>query len=117
VENIRDGLIANDSDGASAYIENVEAHIDQLTALDQEIASRLEPYAGRTFISFHNLAFYFADSYGLNVEHLVDIPEENPSPEDVRCIIESTFRSLTDILKVLSLKPSQNKVFRNLWFF
>ncbi|MEB3358853.1 MAG: zinc ABC transporter substrate-binding protein [Synechococcales bacterium] len=90
VENIRDGLIAVDPEGEAEYTANAAAYIEQLQTLDTDIAELLAPYAGQTFVSFHDFAFYFADSYGLNAEYLVDIPEENPSPEDVRRIIEIT---------------------------
>lgn len=89
VENIRDGLIAADPEGEADYMANAAAYIDQLQDLDNEITAQLAPYAGQTFIAFHDFAFYFADSYDLNVEYLVDIPEENPSPDDVRRIIET----------------------------
>jgi len=41
-----------------------------------------QPYAGKTFVAFHDFAPYFAESYNLKAEFLVDIPEENPAPED-----------------------------------
>lgn len=90
VENIRDGLIAADPAGAEVYTANAAAYIDQLQALDAEIAERLAPYSGQTFISFHDFAAYFADSYGLEVAFLVDVPAENPAPEDLRRIIDVT---------------------------
>lgn len=90
VENIRDGLIAADPEGEAEYTANAAAYIAQLQDLDAEITQQLAPYAGQTFISFHDFAFYFADSYDLKAEYLVDLPEENPSPEDVRRIIETT---------------------------
>ncbi len=102
VENIRDGLIAADPEGEAEYTANAAAYIKQLKALDQDITARLAPYAGQTFVSFHDFAFYFADSYDLNAEFLVDVPEENPSPEDVRRIIETTE---TANLKALLTEP------------
>jgi len=90
VENIRDGLIAADPEGKAEYTANAAAYIEKLQALDAEITQQLAPYSGQTFVSFHDFAFYFSDSYNLNAEHLVDVPGENPSPEDVRRIIETT---------------------------
>ncbi len=89
VENIKDGLIAADPAGEEDYTANAQAYIEQLQALDTEITQRLAPYAGQTFIAFHDFVFYFADSYNLNAEFLVDVPEESPSPEDVRRLIET----------------------------
>ena len=37
----------------------------------------------------HDFAAYFAESYGLESETLVEIPEENPSPEDVKRVMET----------------------------
>lgn len=88
VENIRDGLISVDPEGKEIYTQNAAAFIEQLKALDAQITEKLQPYAGQTFITFHDFAAYFAQSYGLRSEFLVDIPEENPSPEDVRRLIE-----------------------------
>ncbi len=88
VENIRDGLIAADPEGKAEYTANAAAFIAQLKELDAEITSTLQPYAGKTFVAFHDFAPYFAQSYGLKAEFLVDIPEGNPSPEDVRRVTE-----------------------------
>lgn len=88
VENIRDALIAADPEGTEVYTQNAAAFIEELKSLDAQITEQLKPYAGQTFITFHDFANYFAQSYGLRAEFLVDIPEENPSPEDVRRLIE-----------------------------
>lgn len=112
VKNIRDGLIAIDPDGESEYIANAAAYIKQLEALDQEITERLAPYAGQTFISFHDFAFYFADSYNLNADHLIDLPQESPSPEDVRRIIETT---KSENIKALLTEPqAEVRIFESL---
>jgi zinc/manganese transport system substrate-binding protein len=89
VENIRDGLIAADPEGEAEYTDNAEAFIAELEALDTEIAEQLAPFEGQTFVVFHDFASYFADSYGLQSETLVGIPEENPSPEDVKRVMET----------------------------
>ncbi|NJL37671.1 MAG: zinc ABC transporter solute-binding protein [Leptolyngbyaceae cyanobacterium SM1_4_3] len=88
VENIRDGLIAADPEGEPEYTTNAAAYIQQLQDLDAEITSTLQPYVGQTFVAFHDFAPYFAESYGLEAEFLVDIPEENPSPEDVKRVTD-----------------------------
>jgi len=40
-------------------------------------------------VAFHDFAPYFAESYNLKAEFLVDIPEENPAPEDVKRIMDT----------------------------
>jgi zinc/manganese transport system substrate-binding protein len=89
VENIRDGLIAADPEGEPEYEANAAAYIERLQALDADITEQLAPYAGQTFVVFHDFAPYFADSYNLESEVLVDVPEENPSPEDVKRVIDT----------------------------
>jgi zinc transport system substrate-binding protein len=89
VENIRDGLIAADPEGEAEYTANAEAFIAELETLDAEITEKLAPFEGQTFVVFHDFASYFAESYGLQSEFLVGIPEENPSPEDVKRVMET----------------------------
>lgn len=98
VETIRDALVEADPAGEAIYIDNAAAYIAQLQALDRDITEQLAPYTGQTYISFHDVTAYFADSYGLTAEFLVDIPEENPSPEDVRHIIETVEAKSIDVL-------------------
>ncbi len=89
VENIRDGLIAADPEGKEVYTANAAAYIQQLRNLDAEAAKLLQPYTGQTFVAFHDFANYFADSYGLKATFLVDVPEENPSPDDVKRVMDT----------------------------
>lgn len=89
VENIRDGLSAADPGGKATYTANAAAYIAKLKTLDNEISTALKPYAGKTFVVFHDFAPYFAESYGLQAQFLVDVPEENPSPEDVKRLVKT----------------------------
>jgi zinc transport system substrate-binding protein len=88
VEAIRDGLVAADSSCADGYRRNAAATIAELRQLNDTIAERLRPYAGKTFVAFHDVAPYFAERYGLKAEFLVDVPEVNPSPADLRRVAE-----------------------------
>lgn len=102
VENIRDGLIAADPEGEAEYSANADAFIAELTALDADITETLSPFEGETFVVFHNFAAYFADSYGLQFEALVGVPEENPAPQDVKRVMETV---QTEGLKTLLTEP------------
>jgi zinc/manganese transport system substrate-binding protein len=93
VETIRDGLIAADPEGKAIYTENAAAYLEKLKALDVEVTTALQPYAGKTFVTYHDFAPYFAESYHLKAEFLVGVPDENPSPEDVKRIIEAVQKS------------------------
>lgn len=102
VETIRDGLVAADPQGKAQYSANAAAYIQKLQNLDQDIASTLKPYAGKTFVAYHDFAPYFAQRYGLRVEFLVDVPEENPSPQDVQRVLKIAQKSN---LKALLTEP------------
>lgn len=102
VENIRDGLITIDPEGEKVYTDNADAFIAELTALDAEITKTLSPFQGQTFVVLHNFAAYFADSYGLQFQALVGLPEEKPSPADVKRVIETV---QAEGLKNISAEP------------
>ena len=106
VENIRDGLIAADPEGEAEYTANAEAFIADLQALDADISEKLAPFEGQTFVVFHDFAAYFADSYGLQSETLVGIPEENPSPDDVKRVMETV---QAEGLKAILTEPQAGK--------
>lgn len=93
VENIRDGLIVADPEGKQVYTANAAAYIQQLRDLDAEIAKKLQPFSGKSFVAFHDFAPYFADSYKLKANFLVDVPEENPSPKDVKRVTDEVNKS------------------------
>lgn len=93
VERIRDGLIAADPAGKEVYTANATAYIQQLRDLDAETTKLLQPYAGKTFVAFHDFAPYFAQSYNLKANFLVDLPEENPSPDDVKRVTDEVKES------------------------
>lgn len=102
VANIRDGLIAADPDGKDIYIINAAAYTVKLQKLDSEFTQKLQPYAGKTFVTYHDFATYFAQSYNLKAQFLVGIPEENASPVDVTRVINSVKDSK---LKTLLIEP------------
>ncbi|MEH1853132.1 MAG: zinc ABC transporter substrate-binding protein [Nostoc sp.] len=102
VENIRDGLIAADPTGKEVYTANAAAYIAKLQQLDREFTQKLQPFAGKTFVTYHDFAPYFAQSYHLKAQFLVGIPEENASPADVKRVIDSANNSK---LKTLLTEP------------
>jgi zinc transport system substrate-binding protein len=89
VENIREGLIVADPAGKEIYTANAGAYIQKLRSLDAETTKMLKPFAGKTFVAFHDFAPYFAQSYNLKANFLVDVPEDNPSPADVKRIVDT----------------------------
>ncbi|MEB3265671.1 MAG: zinc ABC transporter substrate-binding protein [Cyanobacteriota bacterium] len=99
---IRDGLVKVDPGCAASYRRNAAAYTAQLRQLNAEIADQLRPYAGQTFVAFHNVAPYFADRYGLKATFVVDLPEQNPSPADLKRVASQVKASQ---LKALLSEP------------
>jgi zinc transport system substrate-binding protein len=103
VETIRDALIVADPQGKAVYTANAARFISELKTLDADITTSLKPYRGKTFIAYHDFAPYFAQSYNLKAEFLVNVPEEKPSPADVKRVIQTAQASQ---LKTLLAEPS-----------
>jgi zinc transport system substrate-binding protein len=105
VENIRDGLITADPAGKETYTANAAAYIQKLKQLDAEFTQSLTPFAGKTFVTYHDFAPYFAQSYNLKADFLVGIPEENASPDDVKRVMNAAKQSN---LKTLLTEPQSS---------
>ena len=112
VETIRDGLVEADPGCAEGYRRNADAYTAQLRRLNDEIAARLKPFRGQTFVAFHDFAPYFAERYGLAAEFVVDVPEINPTPEDLQRVGEIVKRSQLQAL--LSEPQEGNRSFNTL---
>jgi zinc transport system substrate-binding protein len=104
VETIRDGLVKADPSCAEGYRRNAAAFTAELKKLNSEITAQLQPYRGKTFVAFHDFAPYFAQRYGLKAEYLVDVPEINPSPVDLRRVVAAVRSSQ---LKALVSEPQE----------
>ena len=87
VRAIRDGLATADPPRAACFRRNAALFLSELERLDRDLARQLAPYAGRPILSFHDLAPYFAQRYGLRAESVVDLPEESPSVADLRRVV------------------------------
>ena len=69
VENIRDGLIKVDPNGAETYKSNANAYITQLKDLDKWIVEQVNtiPVERRLLVTNHEALGYFAERYGFEV--------------------------------------------------
>ncbi len=69
VENIRDGLIEADPEGAEIYKPNADAYIAQLKYLDAWIVEQVDtiPAERRLLVTNHEAVGYFAERYGFEV--------------------------------------------------
>jgi zinc/manganese transport system substrate-binding protein len=88
VNGIRDGLIAAQPSCRTKFTANAANYTAQLRRLDAELAQKLKPYAGKTFVTFHDFTPYFAARYQLKTNFLVDMPEENPTPADLQRVLQ-----------------------------
>jgi zinc transport system substrate-binding protein len=89
VQAIAEALIMVDPDNRDSYIERAAAYLDELKALDQEIANTVKDFSIRQFISLHPAWTYFAQRYGL-VEAAVieESPGQEPSPAYVAEVVD-----------------------------
>lgn len=106
VEAIRDGLVKADPGCAEGYRRNAAAYTAALRRLHSELASQLQPYRGRGFVAFHDVAPYFAERFGLRAAFLVDVPQLNPSPADLQRVAAVV---KADNLKALLSEPQQER--------
>lgn len=69
VENIRDGLIEVDAEGAETYKANADAYIAQLKDLDKWIVEQVNtiPAERRLLVTNHEATGYFAKRYGFEI--------------------------------------------------
>jgi zinc/manganese transport system substrate-binding protein len=67
VANIRDGLVAADPDGRTAYEANATAYLARLEELDREVRAGIAaiPPGRREVITTHDAFGYFARAYGM----------------------------------------------------
>jgi len=85
-ERIASTLVRLDPEGASYYRERAAALQKDLDDLHHEIAARLAPLEGRSFIVFHPSWGYFADAYGL-VQLPIEIGGREPGPRGLAELI------------------------------
>ena len=87
VENIYEGLVEIDPENESVYLENRNAYIAELDALDKNIRETLSGKDGSSFMVYHPAWGYFADYYDLT-EVPVEIEGKEPSVRDMQNVID-----------------------------
>jgi ABC-type Zn uptake system ZnuABC Zn-binding protein ZnuA len=91
VRNVRDGLSAIDPAGKDEYTRNAAAYDGRLTALRDEIATRIRtiPEAQRVMITFHNAFTYYNTRFGLRTIGVIErSPGQEPSPSDLAALVK-----------------------------
>jgi zinc transport system substrate-binding protein len=84
VINIRDGLIAADPANKATYEANTANYIKQLESLNNEFEQTLKKTPNCTFVTFHDAYPYLAQRYKLKQLAVVEIPEDQLTPADVK---------------------------------
>jgi zinc/manganese transport system substrate-binding protein len=91
VANIRDGLIAADPEGASAYGANANSYLGKLDALEKEVTAEIAkiPLGRRQIITTHDAFGYFGTAYGFRFI----------APEGVSTETEASARDVAKIIR------------------
>lgn len=90
VGHIRDALIQVDPAHQETYTTNAAKYLEQLSALDLEIAAEVNTWQNKQFISFHAAYRYFADRYGLTQAAVIEeFPGKEPTPQYVADVIHT----------------------------
>jgi zinc transport system substrate-binding protein len=84
---VAERLASLDPAAAGLYRRNAATSIAALKALDGEIRLRLNPLAGKPFVTFHDGYSYFVERYGLRqVGHLTVDPDRRPGAATLRAL-------------------------------
>jgi len=108
VEQIRDALVRVDPAGEPTYRANADVYLQQLSALDGEIAVAMAsiPQDRRKLVTFHDSFPYFAQRYGLEVAGtVVEAPGREPSAREM-ARLEDRIRA--DGIHVVFKEPELN---------
>jgi zinc/manganese transport system substrate-binding protein len=112
VINIRDGLIAADPANKATYEANAANYIKQLESLNNEFEQTLKKTPNCTFVTFHDAYPYLAQGYKLKQLAVVEIPEDQLTPADVKNAVNAVKKYK---LKALFSEPGvDNKLLTSL---
>ena len=84
-QTIETALIAADAGNAATYQSNTKKLIDDLDALDTELAETVKPVKDKPFIVFHDAYQYFEHRYGVKTAGSITVsPETLPGADRVK---------------------------------
>jgi len=105
--NIDAALARVDAASAAFYAENLNALLDRIDRVHQQITRQLEPYRGRAFYVFHPGFGYFADAYGLK-QIAVEAGGRSPSPKQMQALIRQAREERVRVIFVQPQSPQQS---------
>lgn len=80
VHHIADALCSQFPQDQDTFRRNESAYVQQLSRLNQDMQTALQPYSGRSIVTYHDAFAYLAQEQGLTVvATLVADPEDTPS--------------------------------------
>jgi ABC-type Zn uptake system ZnuABC Zn-binding protein ZnuA len=89
VESIRDALDEADPAHKSDYDRNAAGYIEKLKKLHEDGKAALEGKKNRKIVTSHDSLHYFAESFGIEVEDVIDAtPGTEPDPQTVARLVE-----------------------------
>jgi ABC-type Zn uptake system ZnuABC Zn-binding protein ZnuA len=81
-KNIAEGLVSLDPANKDYYLRNLAAYQELLVKENEAIKQKMAGLQNKTFVTFHEAWFYFAQAYGLAVaEAFEPFPGKEPTPE------------------------------------
>jgi len=88
VETIGNGLIARDSEHEEQYRANMQAYIEDLKALRNELRQELYGYENIEIVTSHDAFSYFAKDFGIEVFDVIERGEDvSPTPKEMSELI------------------------------
>jgi zinc/manganese transport system substrate-binding protein len=90
IANIRDGLIAADSDNADDYRANAERYLQEMADVDAEIRALIDEIpASTSVITGHDSFGYFSSAYGVNFLSPTGLSTEaDPSAASMAALVD-----------------------------
>jgi len=89
-KNVTDSLIGLDPANKEYYLQNLAAYQQVLAKEHEAIKTKLSNLPNKTFVTFHEAWFYFAQGYGLTVaEAFEPFPGKEPTPEFLAHFIDT----------------------------
>ena len=86
---IAEAFVSIDPVHADDYRRRARETAEAYLALDRELAQKLAPVRGRSFVSAHRAWVYFADRYGLvEAASIEPVPGREPSPLELKALVE-----------------------------
>ncbi len=93
------GLASLDASRADLYRQNQNAYVSKLESLRDEMKKGLSDLDDRNIVTFHEAFPYFARDFNLNiVAVLQEEPDSEPSPQDIREIVDKIRATRTRVL-------------------